>query len=338
MENEENHSAEHLLIVKHFTGETTVAEEKNLEAWRLLSKENEETFQQIRKTFELTGSHYSPAAYSQLDVDVSKEWDLFNENLNQKRKTISFTPERSSNTWLRIAAVVLLAIAVGFVVNYFINQSSDLVYQTAQNTENIILPDGSTVSLNRNSILSYGKNFSEENREVSLTGEAFFEVIPDANHAFKIITDQAEIIVLGTSFNVQSYKDSKDVEVIVETGVVKLDPISIDEAVELRAGEKGVFRKKEKTLTSGLNENVNYQAWKTRRIIFEASDLNAVAKAINTTYGVEVIIMPNVSSACRVTATFENQSLEAVLNVLKSTLDLTYKIEGNKIVISKAGC
>ena len=150
--------------------------------------------------------------------------------------------------------------------------------------------------------------------------------------------DQAEITVLGTSFNVQTYKNREEVEVTVETGIVKLNPLLIDKAVELRAGEKGIFRKKEKTLISALNDDTNYLAWKTRRIIFEASDLNAVAKAISTAYGMEVLILPNVSSACRVTVTFENQSLDAVLKVLASTLDLTYKIEGNKIEITKAGC
>lgn len=339
MENEENHSVEQVLIVKHFTGEVTAAEEKELQTWRLVSKENEKTFQQIRKTFELTGSHYSPSAYSQLDVDVTKEWDQFSRNIEEKEKIISFIPKQSSsNNWLRVAAVVLLVVGAGFVINYLITQSKDLVYQTAQNTESITLPDGSTVFLNRNSMLSFSKKFSEDDRNVSLAGEAFFDVVPDAKHPFKINVDQAEITVLGTSFNVQTYKNREEVEVTVETGLVKLNPLLIDKAVELRAGEKGIFKKKEKTLVSALNDDTNYLAWKTRRIVFEASDLDAVAKAISTAYGMEVLILPNVSSACRVTVTFENQSLDAVLKVLASTLDLTYKIEGNKIEITKAGC
>lgn len=338
MENVENHNEAQLLIVKHFTGEATAAEEKKLEAWRLLSRENEEIFQQIGKAFDLT-ANYSPSAYSRLDVDVPKEWDRFLRNIGEKEKTISFIPERfGSNNWLRIAAVVLLVVTAGFIVNYFIAQSADLVYQTANNSETIALPDGSTVFLNRNSMLSFNKNFNEQDREVSLKGEAFFEVIADVDHPFKIMADQAQVIVVGTSFNVQSYENRKEVVVTVETGVVKLEPLLIDQVVELRAGEKGTFNKEVKTLASVLNEDTNYLAWKTRRIVFEGSDLNAVALGISTTYGVEVVIMPDVSSACRVTVTFENQTLEAVLKVLESTLDLTYRIEGNKIEITKAGC
>lgn len=326
-------------MVKHFTGEATDAEEKSLEAWRLLSSGNEKIYQQVKKTFELAGRHYSPATDSILDVDVPKEWERFLRNISEKEKTVSLVPQtKSSNTWWRIAAVVLLLITAGFAINYFVRQSSDLVFRTAQNSETIHLPDGSAVFLNRNSILAYSKKFNEKDRKVTLRGEAFFEVEKDPVRPFTIALDQAEVTVLGTSFNVQSYESRAEVEVTVETGVVKFEPTLLNETIELRPGEIGILRKDEKTLTSSLNEDINYLAWKTQRIVFEGSDLIAIAKALQTTYGVEVNVSDNVSSACRVTVTFTNQSLEAVLKVLKSTLDLTYKMEGNKIEITKAGC
>ncbi len=336
--NEENHSVEEELIVKHLTGEATAAEEKTLQEWITLSKENEALFNKMRKVFELTGKYYKPGASSELDIDVSKEWDQFKKSIEDEENLISIVPAKSSpQTWLRVAAVILLVVVSGIVINYFAAQGEQ-VYQTAENSETIELPDGSTVNLNRNSRITFRKKFGVQHREITLEGEGFFDVVPSKERPFIIRMQEAEITVLGTAFNVHAYATNKEVTVTVASGVVRLAPKQLQQMVELKAGEKGVFDKLQKALTSKQNDDINYLAWKTRKIVFEESNLNQVAEALRSAYGVDVTISADVSAACRVTVTFDNQTLDAVLKVLKSTLDLTYKINGNQIEITKAGC
>lgn len=337
--NEENHSVEEDLFVRHLAGEATAAEEKSLQEWIAMSKENAELFREFKKTFELSGSLYDPGSSSKLDIDVSKEWGRFEKNIEEREKSISFTPDKSgSNIWIRIAAAILLVVTSGIVINYFTSQGGDQVYQTAENTETVILPDGSTVFLNRHSKLTINKDFSGDNRALRLEGEGFFDVVSNRESPFVIQMEEAEVTVLGTEFNVQGYSSNAQISVTVESGVVRFKPKSIAEEVELRAGEKGVFDKIQKTLANNPNDDVNYLAWKTRKIIFRETRLSEVAEVLKSAYGVDLIVGANVSAACVVTVAFDNQSLEAVLNVLKSTLDLTYKINGNQIEITKAGC
>jgi hypothetical protein len=84
--NEENHSVEENLIVKHLSGEATAAEEKSLQEWIAMSGENKEKFNTLRKTFELSGTHYDPKASSHLDIDVAKEWNRFERSIEDQRK------------------------------------------------------------------------------------------------------------------------------------------------------------------------------------------------------------------------------------------------------------
>lgn len=337
--NEENHSVEENLIIRHLTGEATDAEEKSLQEWIAMSGENADKFKKLEKAYELSGSHYDPNASAHLDINVASEWSRFEKSIEDRGKSISFTPQQyGRNLWIRIAAAILLVVASGIVFNYFTSQGGEQVYQTAENTESITLPDGSSISLNRNSRLSYNKNFGKEQREVRLEGEGFFDVVTNKKSPFVIVAEEAEVTVLGTKFNVQAYASDAHITVTVESGVVKFNPKPIAQVVELRAGEKGVFDKSQKELTSNQNDDINYLAWKTKQISFQGASLSEVAEVLRSVYGVKVILNPNISTSCQVTVSFDNQSLDAVLNVLKSTLDLTYRINGNQIEITKAGC
>lgn len=335
----ENHSDKEILIVKHLTGEITTAEEQILQEWIAMDNENETLFQTFKKAYELSGAHYTPNQDKNLKIDINQEWAYFNKQIaNRDKNEIPLNSvQNTRSVILKIAAAVLLVIATGIAINYY-SASGDQVYQTADSNKKITLPDGSIVSLNRNSTLSYTKSFGDDHRKVALSGEGFFEVKPDKQNPFTILVDDMVITVVGTSFNVQGYNSGKDLEVTVETGVVRLKSTKINEPLDLKAGEKGIYKKTELKLIAKRNDDSNFLAWKTRRIVFEGNNLSTVAETLQSVYGVEIIITATEIDACKVTATFDNQSLEAVLAVLKSTLNLTYRIDGNKIEIIKVGC
>lgn len=332
------HSEEAILIAKHFSGETTAAEEEALLKWIALSETNQKLYDKYKRLYDTSGEVNTRSAADVLDINIDQEWDRFVTAAEQSENTIKLKLGAQPLRWLKIAAAFTLLIASGVVINYWLGINEDSVYQTAENTKVISMPDGSVVSLNRNSTLMVSGLYAEKNRSVKLSGEAFFEVTPDKEIPFTIELSDAEVTVLGTSFSVKNTKHKNEVEVIVETGVVTLKPKAQPQFLELKAGEKGIYRIKEDELISSANSDVNFLSWKTKKITFNDSDLKSVVQTLQATYGVIISISTEVSADCVVNVTFDNQSLEAVLNILQSTLDLTYKREANRIEITRAGC
>jgi len=326
------------LISRCLAGEASAQEQNQLTDWLTLREENERYYQKLKRAFELSGEYFSRKAYSKLQLDVEAEWNLFlkNSQTNQT-KVRSIVPQKNAYSMWRIAASVLLVVASGFTINYFL--SSDEIYiETASNTQEVKLPDGSKVTLNRNSTLSYSKDFGSKKRTLRLTGEAFFDVRHDAQKPFVIEVNDALVEVLGTSFNVLGYTDQQWMEVVVETGTVKFSAPLVENKLILKAGERGVYKKEIKKLNAEKNNNVNFLSWKTKKIIFVETDLHTVVKTLNHAYQANIVLNKQVVGTCSVTVTFDQQSLEAILNVLKTTLNLTYKTNNGRIEITEAGC
>ncbi len=338
--NDDRNDIMQALIIRHLTGEASAEEEKQLSAWIAQSQDNEHHYRDLRKAFELSNRYYTNRSDQDPDINIDKEWNHFVNQINEKPTADTpvrmLIPDQSPGRWLRVAAALALLVASGFVINYFIF-GSRVHHQTTGNTLSITLNDGSEVLLNRNSELWYSTRFGSKTRTVNLKGEAFFEVVRDPDRPFIVHVNDVDIEVLGTSFNVQGY-DEKGVDVIVETGVVKFSAPAVNKEVKLTAGQRGVYIKEQQQLISISNEDRNFLSWKTRKIIFIENDLRTVVAALNKAYNANIVITANIPASCVVTVTFDHQSLEAVLNVLKSTLNLTYRITGNQIEITLAGC
>jgi len=326
------------LITKYLAGEASAEEENRLLAWIALTPENERHFLGFKKVFDVSQKHYAQEADGH-PVNLDQEWNHFVRQINaSKEKTIRLQPPPSSRTWLRIAAAILLLLASGMVINYFVLRNGETQYRTADNSLTVSLPDGSHVILNRNSALSYSRNYGEEKRTVTLKGEGFFEVAHDANKPFVIQVNGANIEVLGTSFNVQGYDSRTAIEVIVQTGVVKFSVPELQQEVKLVAGQRGVYSKGNQQLTRAPNADVNFLSWNTRKLVFMENDLRAVVETLNNTYHAEIVLATDIPASCVVTVTFDHQTLDAVLHVLETTLNLTYRKTGHRIEIIRAGC
>ena len=327
------------LIIRHLTGETSSEEEKELQRWMVQLPDNEHYYNEIKKIFELGSNQIIVKAKQEIKVDIDQEWNKFVNKIDRKETPVrSLVHENSSQPWLRIAAAILVLIASGFVINYFVFRESEKQFQTADNTLPITLPDGSTIILNQHSELSYPSSFGETDRKVVLKGEGFFEVERNPQKPFVIEVNGTQVEVLGTSFNVQGYDNREEIEVTVQTGIVKFSVPETKKEVKLLAGEKGVYTKMKAELSSAINNDVNFLAWSTHKLVFTDNDLRSVVATINRTYQVRITMPDSIPNTCVVTVTFDHQTLESVLKVLKTTLNLEYKINGNQIEIISAGC
>lgn len=329
------------LIIRYLSGEASAEEEKKLLAWIVQRPVNERRFLASKKVFELSNKHYAGREGQRLDIDVDQEWNHFVNNIGKRKpaRERSLMPDGpSGGSWLRMAAAILLLLMSGAIVYYYVIKNSDVRYQTADNTLMVSLPDGSHAILNAHSELSYSSTFGEKHRRVKLKGEGFFNVERDMQKPFIIDVNQGEVEVLGTSFDVQGYDDREAVEVVVQTGVVKFSVPEAKAEVTITAGQKGVYSKTGHHISSFLNEDPNFLSWNTRTLVFEEDDLRTVIETLNKTYHVNIVIASEIPASCVVTVTFDHQTLEAVLNVLQTTLNLTYQINGNRIEITRAGC
>jgi len=328
------------LLTRHLAGETSVEEAEQVNAWLDQKPENEQYYNELRKVFDLSQQHYARESHQHLDINIDAEWNQFINQIGKPEgKSITMSArKKQSSVWYRVAAAAIILIVSGFALNYFLNRETNIQYQTADNKQDVVLPDGSHVTLNRYSKLALTSSFGKEKRTLTLTGEGFFDVAHDKSKPFIINTTNARVEVVGTSFNVRAYDSLEKVEVTVQTGIVKFGVPQLNQEVKLVAGEKGVYTKENSNVTSKVNDDANFISWNTQKIVFNENTLQSVIETLNKTYHVNIVLSADVPASCVVTVTFDHQSLDAVLHVLESTLNLKYTVNGNRIEITSAGC
>jgi len=247
-----------------------------------------------------------------------------------------------SHPFLKIAAVVtfvLIVASAGFFAGTrqrVTNQQAGVVVDRYGNSR-IQLSDGSVVTLNHDTKVDYPDKFDGDIREVRIEGEAFFEVRPDPARPFVIHAGKATIKVLGTSFNVNAYPENEDVEIVVETGKVRVIKVagttSVADELILDPGDRGVLTGTSGELKKSRNENPNFLSWKTRDFVFNKTSLKEVIQQLNKVYQVRVKAEDPRIERLRLTAKFEGRSLDFILKVISMTHDLkVVQTEGNYIL------
>jgi ferric-dicitrate binding protein FerR (iron transport regulator) len=321
-----------LLIARHLAGNTNAAEEQQLKEWIESTAANRKLYDASRRAFELSAQHYDQQSENNDAIDVDREWKVFTQRVSDSK----VVPIASRSTvWMPVAAAIVVLFAAGYAALYFIPGGKTV--RTAANTEIVQLPDGSTVTLNHQSVITYNTGFGESHRQLDLVGEAFFDVKPDTKVPFVINVGAVEVKVVGTSFNVRGYAGGAEVVVTVASGVVTMREANAGE-VTLEAGNKGTLNRKQKQLAAASSENTNYLSWNTRRLVFSGTSLKQVVDDLNKTYRTNIKFAAGVPETCVITVTFDQQTLDAVLEVLKNTLNLTIERNGDRIVITSAGC
>ncbi len=316
------------IITRKISSSITDDEQTLLNNWLAESEANATHFLALQKIY---SNKPQKGDYPAVDVDF--EWKKFKHNLQQKN-----FPDKKSFGWLRVAASVALIAVAGYFI-WASQFKSNSIQVVAQNWgEVIILPDNSQIILNKGAEITYPKEFSSENRMVSLSGEAFFEVTSNENKPFVVNLSQSKVEVLGTSFNINDNIDNNKTEVVVSIGKVRFTNALNSESVTLTKGEKGTLMKSTNMIAKTINNDVNLMAWKTRKIVFNNMELDKVIKTINSLYDAQISFSADIGVNCNVTVSFENQSLEAVLSVLKLTLNLKYKKSGDVIEIIETDC
>lgn len=323
------------LLARYLAGETSPNETKQVEDWAATSDDNRRHLEAFRVIWE-----QSADLPQTVPVNTDAAWQKVQKRLQTSSHEVVVRPlhnRRATSNWLfRFAASVVLLFGLGWVVYlYFIPSKVAMIALTTQNFQlEKTLPDGTLVFLNANTQLSYPAEFEGNTREVSLKGEAFFNVKPDATKPFVIQANGTAVKVLGTSFNVKAY--DANVQVLVETGKVAFG--TTKKQVFLTPGETARFEAKSDTIVKAKALTKNDLAYKTKIFLFEETPLSEVIKSLGEAYQIEIMLKNKRIRTCKLTATFENQNLDTILANLAETFELTIEKQEGKILLDGKGC
>ena len=268
---------------------------------------------------------------------ADKAWGKVQSRIhNQISSSQTIIRKFISNPVYRMAAAILVAAVLlvsGYEFFYQPSGSAEMLQLTAVDKvlNTFTLPDGTLVTLNSDTKVFYPKKFVGKTREVSIEGEAFFEVKPNKNKPFIIHAGKAQIKVLGTSFSVSAYPATKLVEVIVQTGRVQVmnktmeTPLT-DELI-LIPGDKGTLVYASNTMHKTTNHDPNFLAWKTRNLIFKATSLREVIGNLEKVYKVDIRLDDPKLNELLLTAQFNDYPLDFILKVIENTFKIEVKEE-----------
>lgn len=349
-----------LLLYKCITGKASEKEYEEAYQWVHLSGENTAYFDTLYQLWFTAGmkSQTDPALQEQV-------WMKLKARVNNKPGKYSL-----SFKWLRIAAMLAAAISLGYFLRMFFTDDIGLSHYTVEAPKGaksiVTMADGSRIMLNAGSKIFYTSEYNVNNRELALTGEAFFEVAKNKAKPFRVKAGGIVINALGTAFNVKAYPGEDKVETTLVEGLVSIEKPgrgANQEPVLLKPNQQAVYYKTsdeqlaeaEKTgeprtnditlqkplaetqgrilLTPEVKTEV-FTSWKDKRWIFQNEPFGAFAAKLERIYDVAVVIEDAELINYKLTGSIEEDNIEMVLSALQLIIPIDYKFERKQIIIS----
>jgi ferric-dicitrate binding protein FerR (iron transport regulator) len=358
------------LIIQYLSETIARNELLILNEWLELRPENKHFFEQTREIWLSSKVASNPKGF-----DAAKGYQQF---LTYVRKTTEIDKNNRGKKLFfslsRVAAMVLLAFGLGILADNVLglfHAKSELISQQEitvplGSKSKIKLPDGTSVTLNAGSRLTYKTNFGKTNREVWLEGEGYFSVAKDKKRTFIVKTGYLDIKALGTEFNVKAYPNEKSIQTTLVEGSVKIEKNfkgssdqSKDNSVILKPkerytflidSEKDVFTKvedevaktgkehqKEEKMTpkvSVIYKNIDPIpdiSWKERRWVISEEKLGDLAIKLERRYDVNINFADENLKVFRFTGTLQDESIEQVLKVISLSSPIVFDIDGKQV-------
>ena len=327
------HEEKHIdqLLMAYLLNELDTNDIQKVELWLSESDNNQAKFDEIIQIWEVSENAKAH------NFDTNKAWNKVSGKIDSK-------PFYAAS-WFRLAAAILVIIGAAstFYKTFSTIDSTELYAENEVKIETLV--DGSVITLNEKSSIKYRADFNEDQREISLEGEAFFSIERDETKPFIINLDQSKVTVLGTSFNIKSEPEDKLVRVFVKSGVVLFEYLPNDSSnaylsVELHAGDKVVYNKETGELEvsdKGSSSNLDMY-WINKELIFDGIALRKVAKILEVVYDVEITFTEEQSKQCLLTANFQNAEIDQIMSVISTTFELELTQTGKQYVLKGLSC
>ncbi|WP_455592853.1 FecR family protein [Bacteroides sp.] len=300
------------LLHKYFKGIATISEEEQILQWVDESPENRQAFKKERMLYDIA-----------LFTDEKQ--------LRKEDKKARILPMLKWSA--RIAAVIVVAVSCGFLFrDYQYNKVAQMqtVKVPAGQRAQITLADGTRIWLNAKSTLTYASNFGRADRNVTLEGEAFFEVAKNKDIPFYVNTEKNKVRVVGTSFNVCAYKDSKEFETTLVEGIVDIYAAGKEKPI-VRLEKNEFFADYDGKLKKTVLPSYDYLRWKEGLYCFDDSELSHILNRLELYYNVKITVKNKKLLSHRYTAKFKEQDgIEHILKVIQKDQNFKYSINEDK--------
>ena len=258
-----------------------------------------------------------------LTLDNGKEIDLLeDQNLNLESDGTKIIGVRNSITYLQKKS----------------NQA-ERKYNTLKTPRGgeffLILSDSTKVWLNAESQIKYPVVFSSDKRTVELTGEAFFEVTPNPDKPFQVISGDQSIEVLGTSFNVTSYEDDAEIVTTLIEGKVNVNKrFGNKESIMLAPNEQSKLNRETGEMKNTTVDPNQFIAWKSGKFYFRQQKLKDITKVLSRWYDIEIFFLDSKTENKKFTGRFKRyENFDHVRSIIESTEEVTFIRKGKTIII-----
>lgn len=251
--------------------------------------------------------------------------------INTRRPARKVWPYNNPLKWaLRIASVIILPLVFFFGIQTLkdVNSNNEAwveIKAPAWTRAQFSLSDGTIGWLNSNSSVKYNGSFSAD-RQVTLKGEAFFDVAKDEKRPFVVNTEEIVVTALGTRFNIASYEDEKNVEVVLEEGKLIFSDKEMNKSYTMKPNDLVKYDKTHKDFSTEVVEPNKYVSWTEGKLVFRNDPVDVIARRLARWYNVDVEVNGSLTDDIRLRATFTDENLEEVMNLLKRSLPIDYKI------------
>ncbi len=353
------------LFTRKLTGEATP--EELLEYQQLLKTEGETALHELMENWWNNKPHVKDAYQSDSDqhfnqILTTATADEIIEQANVGGKSSTIIKNPSLKKWLFAAAAIFIGLIVTFQLGVFkstvgSNFQNNVIVAKRGTKSKLILPDGTQVWLNSESKLTYGSSFSDSIREVTLDGEAYFDVVKDKRHPFIVRTSAISIRVLGTAFNVKSYQQDPTIETTLVRGMIEVHKNNEPNAskIILHPNEKLVYNKPRaiteiatgtipttsqlisiSTLPKNIADSARKEtSWVYGRLVFDGDSFTTLAEKMERWYNVKITIQNNTVANYRFAGVFENENVDEAFKALQLIAMFKYTINENEIIIEK---
>jgi len=329
MDNHNNDIQE--IIIRYLDESATLHDKQTLLQWLKESETNRNDFIETRDLW--LSCDAALADEAEIDRALSR---LKNRIQNEVKTNRAKFPARYY--WYQFAAIMLLVVGFGlWSVLKQTNTPREVVLNqliTAKGSKGqYVLPDGSIVWLNSESKLTFPEKFSKEKRKVTLEGEGYFQVTENRKQPFIVETDDIEIEVLGTAFDISNYAFQSTIDVVLLSGSVKVKEPEADKETLLSPNDLFIHNKKHAQSWTQTTNPALHIDWIKNRLTFDNDKLSDIIISLEGWYTVTIDCPVNFAQKTRMSFTVRNENINEILKAMSLIIPITYSIDGQEVRI-----
>lgn len=334
---------------KYIAGEASPKERQVVEAWIEADPDHAELFKELQDIWDKEQKE---------EWDVDSAWENVSGKLDKqresplrlvespeknKKRVVSYLSDMGRNKLRAFGIAASIILIAGVLVTLFLSFNEPLPEEVPTMQELIVergqrsqfkLSDGTQVWLNSDSRLKVPSQFNGDTRKVDLEGEAFFDVTSNPDKPFVVQAGESVTTVLGTEFNIRAYPDEEE-QVVVKEGRVAFGSNQAREgAPELRKNQMGVLSEGNELIVDEVSDLESYIGWTEGKLIFKDTPLHEVAKKLERRYDVECTIEEPTLQDRTVTATFKEETITEVLEIIALSVGMSYEKDKRSITFS----